>query len=352
MFKNRVNARRGATVVACGALLLASGCSDGSSEASENDSKSQGVTIALPDPSCLAFSSLYVADAQGFFADEGISVTPLVMDGSSAILQAMSSGHAEIGNVAPDSLIAAADAGQENLAFYNFFPRNTQGIWVPSDSPIASLEDLGDQPLGVDEVAGLEAGFGREVMTEYDLPAPNLVSVGVGSTALASLKRGDVVGLIAAATEIAKLESVGEDEFTNLVPSDYETQFANAMTATADLASSSPEVMEGVGRALARGEVWAAANREETIDVCSEINPEEVQDRDFALTLRDALTPTLVPQEGNMWGYFPPEGWEAFADSMVKSGEIDAAPDLEALYTNEYAESYDEAAKAEAESSE
>ena len=58
------------------------------------------VTFVQPSPSAINSFPVFVAIGEGYFAEEGLEVTVEAINGSGAVLQALSSGQAQFGRPA------------------------------------------------------------------------------------------------------------------------------------------------------------------------------------------------------------------------------------------------------------
>lgn len=69
------------------------------------------VNFAVPNPSALTWLPYWVAVGEGYFAEEGFEPRLEAIDGSSAVLQAMSAGQAQIGAPGPGPTLGARARG-------------------------------------------------------------------------------------------------------------------------------------------------------------------------------------------------------------------------------------------------
>ena len=136
---------------------------------------------------------------EGYFADEGLSVTTQGVNGSSAILQALAAGQADFGRPGPAPVIQANARGVEVTFLYNSLPRSSFGILVPDSSAIQSPEDLRGMNIGIGTADGAEVGFARAILNDYGMSEPadyTFIPVGDGGPATAGLQRGDIVAYV------------------------------------------------------------------------------------------------------------------------------------------------------------
>src|SRR5690606_8395743 len=123
------------------------------------------VTFVQPSPSAINSFNVFVAIGEGYFAEEGLDVSVEAINGSGAVLQALSSGQAQFGRPGPGPVLAARSRGEDAVFIYNFAARSNFGITVPADSPVQTPEDLRGKVVGTGTADGAEVGFARNVLS-------------------------------------------------------------------------------------------------------------------------------------------------------------------------------------------
>src|SRR5579883_533764 len=132
--------RRLTVAVFFGLALMASIASIPAAEAQSPPPKK--FTVLLPFKVGITFFPISVADQLGYFKDEGITLDLQVANGSSAVVQQLAAGNAQIGVIlAPNTLLGFAE-GVKYKAFYDFVTKNTFDVKVVDSSPINKLADL------------------------------------------------------------------------------------------------------------------------------------------------------------------------------------------------------------------
>ncbi|MEV0997572.1 ABC transporter substrate-binding protein [Nonomuraea sp. NPDC050202] len=126
------------------ALTLA-GC--GGSDTPETSANSNGLekttitvgALPIPDP-----VSLYIANAKGFFKEEGLTVTPKIITGGAAAIPAIENGSLDISQTNYVSTFLAVSQGKKIKLVADMYQAapNTFNIMVPKDSPIKTVADL------------------------------------------------------------------------------------------------------------------------------------------------------------------------------------------------------------------
>ncbi|WP_224000967.1 ABC transporter substrate-binding protein [Aureimonas sp. SA4125] len=306
------------------------------------------ITVVLANPSAINITPVWTAIGEGYFADEGLKVTIQAVNGSAAVLQAVAAGQAEIGQPGAGPTISARANGLDVQFFYNLNPQSAFGVLVPSDSGIASPQDLRDKVIGVGTADGAETAFARTIMAAAGMKEGEdyeFLVVGDGGLAVAGFSRGDIDAYAAATSDGAILNQRGLP-MANITPDRFRTFFGNGFVALAPFIAENPDVIEGFGRAVARGSTFAMdkANIETVLRHTATGNPQEGEDPDFARALTEAIIARQTPPDGKRLGENDPAAWTAWHDSLLASGDLaKPLPDLDAAYSNDFVEAWSKA---------
>lgn len=300
------------------------------------------LTVVLPNPSAINVYPLFAAIGEGFMAEEGLELHVEAVDGSAVVLQTLAAGRAQIGFAGPGPTINANARGVNAVFFYNFYTKSLFGLQVAARSPYFAPEDLRGKVIGVGTADGAEVSFTRSILSERGMVEGRdytFLPVGDGGPAVAAILRGDVEAYAASVVDTAIMVTRGL-ALREITPEDYLSLFGNGFVALGSFIEENPDVIAAFGRALARGAVWANANKEKALQHAARFNPQEAEDREFVSALFDVVRERTEPVDGR-WGYLPPEGWERWHASVLSSGELDAPlPDLSKVYTNAFVDEY------------
>lgn len=304
------------------------------------------ITVAVPNPSAILLLPIIAAQGEGYFEEEGVNVTIEALNGSGAVIQALASGQAQIGNPGAGPLLQARSRGVEITNIYRLNPLSSFSLVVQESSGIASPDGLAGKVIGVGTADGSETAFARSILTEAGLEEGkdySFLVVGDGGQATAGFLRGDIDAYAAATNDAAILNARGV-KLENITPEKYKTFFGNALAAMQTYLDENQEDVEGFGRALVKGAKWAAdpANREELISHIGAENPQEVEDKDFANALIDQIIIRQTPFDlSKGYGYQDHEAWVAWEESLVAAGELEKPlDDLSVVYTNEFIDTW------------
>lgn len=301
------------------------------------------VTFAVPNPSALTWLPYWVAVGEGYFAEEGLDLRLEAIDGSSAVLQAMSAGQAQIGAPGPGPTLGARSRGVDVKFLYNLYPKSVFGLLVKADSSYQTPADLKGTVIGVGTADGAEVSFTKAIMTDLGLTEGTdftFLPVGDGGTAAVAFLRDEVNSYAGAVSDAAILAARGLT-LREITPEAYLGFFGNGIAMLESQMAATPDLAPKFGRALVRGTRFASdpANKEKALAHCAAGNPQEGE-QDYAPALFDGVLHRMTPTDafiGQGFGYQPPEHWQAIHDSAVASGALEAPlPDLAAVYTNEF----------------
>lgn len=300
------------------------------------------ITFVQPSPSAINSFPVFVAIGEGYFAEEGLEVAVEAVNGSAAVLQALSAGQAHFGRPGPAPVLGARSRGVDAVFIYNVAARTNFGIVVAEDSDYQAIEDLKGTTIGTGTADGAEVGFARNVLTGAGMVEGTdytFLTVGDGGPATAAFTRGDIAAYSASVADAAILTQRGLP-VRDITPPEYQRFFGNGLATMGDTIRNTPELVEKFGRAFARGHAFALddANRAAVLAHLKEGNPQEGEDAGFQSALFDAVRAKTVPvDDSNGMGYLPPEIWVEWQDSMVEGGDLGAPlDDLEAAYTNDF----------------
>jgi len=306
------------------------------------------ITFAVPNPSALTWMPYWVAVGEGYFAEEGLNPTLEAIDGSSAVMQAMSAGQAQIGAPGPGPTLGARARGVDIKFIYNLYPKSVFGLLVKDESEFQSPEQLRGKVIGVGTADGAEVSFTRAIMTDIGLTEGTdytFLPIGDGGTAAVAFLRDDVAAYAGAVSDAAILEARGMT-LREITPEGYLGFFGNGIAMLESQMAATPDLAPKFGRALVRGTRYGMdpANQDRVLDHCAAGNPQEGEDRGFAASLLAGVINRCTPTDafiGQGFGYQPPEHWQMIHDSAVASGALEKPlDDLQSVYTNEFVEGW------------
>lgn len=311
--------------------------SDGTTSTGGADGETTEMTVLLPvdSPNMYGFR---VADANGYFADEGLDVTLEFLDGSGAVIQQLIAGNGDIGSVGTGTVAEAIEQGHDIRAIGNTNYGSVFLLTVPADSDIQVPADLEGRQVGVSEFSGGEVPVVRGIISAAGLDPESdveLVPIGAGTAlAVRALEEGRVDAFGGSVNDIVAIEVQGLDLRT-LDPGDLSGVPALPLVATQDYIDSNPEAVEGFLRAVARGAEFGQTNPDETLEILMEQSPEQFVD-ETGERIFELVLDLWQPPEGTMYHEQSVESWEYFFDIIAV--ELPEGTDLNEVIVEDFVE--------------
>ena len=300
------------------------------------------VTFAQPSPSAINSFPVFVAIGEGFFEDEGLDVSVESVNGSAAVLQALSSGQAQFGRPGPGPVLNARARGVDVVFIYNVAARSNFGILVQDDAPYQAPEDLKGEVVGVGTADGAEVSFARAVLNGAGMTENEdfeFLTVGDGGPATAAFMRDEVAAYAASTADGAIMSQRGL-VMRDITPDEHLSLFGNGLATMRETIENDPELVQSFVTAFKRGHEFALddANREAVLAHLKAGMPQESEDAEFAESLFVAVRSKTIPvDDSEPLGYQSPAAWERWHE-IVADELAEPIDDLEAAYTNEFVE--------------
>jgi NitT/TauT family transport system substrate-binding protein len=196
------------------------------------------------------------------YGQEGLDVRVETVAGAGAAVNLLVNGQAQFATHGTAGLFDAIDKGAPIQSFICEIPDFIESIAVLADGPIKSFDDLKGKTIGVSANAGAPVFMLKAIMRERGWNPDTdvgLLAVGTGLPALDALRRGRVQAIVEWDTIFAQFEFEGA-KFRYFRPEPIpKLGFAHATNTTLSLMKSDPEMVAGLGRAIAKAIVYMAA---------------------------------------------------------------------------------------------
>ncbi|MGO1833479.1 Hydroxymethylpyrimidine ABC transporter, substrate-binding component [Actinomycetales bacterium JB111] len=332
------------TIGAAVTALVLAACSSGEDDADGADLEEVSMTVATPTWNA-GIASLAVSEAMGYFEDEGLDMEVVLTDSATTQLTQVATGNAATGAISPEPIILGHQDGTDiDLSYFMYYyATNIYGVMVPEDSPIQSLEDLEGTTVGAislasNSVTQLQVAMELEGL---DPDSVTFVAIGVGGQQAAAVENGQVDAAALLDTSFQVLQNQGI-ELRPIELAATENLTAGGLAAPSAELESNPDLYERIGRAVARGVVFAQANPEAAIRILFEEHPEampqgveEEQAVAGAVTVLEARLANLGIEDGaTEYGRFDPAALESNVEFLLSAGEIDTAVPVEDFWND------------------
>lgn len=284
-------------------------------------SEPERVSLQLKWEHQAQFAGVYMAEARGLFAREGLNVELAAGGPGVDPLAALAAGRADFALVSPDELIVARRRGTPVVAIAAIFRRNPLVFLSRAEAPVLRPAELAGKRISF---AGADGRLQLEALMRRHGLAPQSITVVPHDS--------DFAGLLAGRTDVSsaylsaglvRLAAAGH-LIAVLSPEDFDVHFYGDVLATTDaLLAARPQAVRALVRALAEGwrEVLAAPEEavRQVVSRASRTDPElqrTMLARSFALvhTGRDRI------------GWMRLEEWAAMEQSLIDSGLVSAPP--------------------------
>ena len=291
------------------------------------------VSLRLPWFPNTQFTGSFVAQAKGFFADEGLDVTvnPGGFDVNSITLVA--AGSDTFGLHDTGSLLFAAAEDIPLITVATYFHKHPGAVLTLADSGIETLEDMVGRRIGFAE--GGPWQLTQAMLAKNGIDVDSLEHVAIGFD-LAPLLNGDVDMKTVFATNEPILAEQQGYEVRVFIPYDYgiETS-ANALFTTQDYFDDNPGTVCAMVRAISRGWEYAFENPEEALDIVMAVDPENLDRAKEARSLEAVTDAVLTPDAvANGIGSMKHSRWETVDEVLRTYGGLDVDVDLDAVYSD------------------
>jgi putative hydroxymethylpyrimidine transport system substrate-binding protein len=321
-------------VLVCVVLAFAAGvvaCGDDSGPAAD----ARKVDLILDWFPNADHAGIYGALGEGYFADEGLDVTPTVPSDPAASLKQVGAGRAPFAVSYEPEVLLARSRGVPVVAIGAIVTHPLNAVIVRRDRGISSPRELEGRTVGA---AGLPTDrplLDAVVRSDGGDPA-SVTMKNVGFNLAPALAAGTVDAVIGAYWNIegVQLERQGVpvDSFRleqNGVP-DYD----ELVVVTSDeVAKKDPELVRSFLRALRKGQDWAATDQsgatKHLLDVNKDLD-ETTVDHQVRLT-----ADLFSPPDGPTLGLDPAE-WTAMADWMRANGLLTTPLDVSQAVTERF----------------
>ena len=334
--------------------LAASACSGTAPtpDSSPNDSGPAPATLSIIWPTAAPtpneqVGAYAVAVEMGYFAEENLTTTVNNADGSTAAIQAVASGSADVTATSALSLVPAVAQGVPIKAFGGLVQNWPYQIAVAPESPVKSVKDLEGKKIGIISLASASNGYTRAALTLAGLDPDadaELIPVGAGASAGAALMSGEVDVLALYGAAYGNLEAAGlELRYLDNDPF-FSDLFSLTFATTPDNLDNKSDVMTRFGRAMYKGTLFTAANPEAAMRMGYKVFPtllssgsvEENIEKDTATLktwLVSAVPLTGGPEDWSDWGQITPERWDSFQNFMMEyTDNLDAKVSIDKLW--------------------
>lgn len=312
----------------------------------EAPAEMRAVDLALSTTSVFGYG-YWIALDLGFYEDEGLDVALQGTGGSSDVAQILAGNNAAAGMGVPGAMLPALQAGANLYPFFTYAYGEVFDVVVPEDSDISSIAELEGLTIGISELAGGETPLVRALLVEVGLdPDTDVQIIAVGSDAPAVLAAFDsdrIDAYSSAKSDIAAMNAVGLGT-VSIAPASLDTLPAEGLLATENTRDDD-QLLIGLGRATAKGQLIAYANTDAAICVLKNQIPEEFTDEEAGrASLEAVIEITTAPQEDGQYvfGFLDADGWNTYVNIFIQGGLLDEEIDMSQFVINDHVDAFND----------
>ncbi len=296
------------------------------------------VTVQLSWFHDIEFIGFYVAESEGFYAEEGLQVQ--IVEGGPTVdaLMEVGEGRADFGIMTGDQIIRARAMGQHVVAVSSIFRQSPLIVMALAESGIQRPQDLVGKTVGVISPAldttwdvqfmallerqGIDPASMTYVATEDYVGANELVAGRVDASSSFFVTNEPVQ---------ARLDGIAINQFFY---SDYGiVSYANPIFTLEERIQEEPELVQRFLSATLRGYQYAIENPREAAEIASQY------DQHRTLEVLEAAMHAQIPliDTGDVpVGWMSATVWSAMQEVLLEQDVLSAPIDLEQAYTNQF----------------
>ena len=317
--------------------------------------ETQSVTIGFGTVVGSQYSDLVFGKKLGFFEEEGIDLQLMSFQGTPVLLAQVQNQSIDVGSVEPSLMLISASKGTPLpvRAVYNYFRSTTYEFAVLPDSPIKSIEDLKGKKIGVHVLSSGNVILTKAALREAGIDPETevtFVPIGVGPAAWKQLQDGTVDVLNLWTSEDVKMIAAGNPARRFTLPEKFRQIFTGTMIVHEDTIAERPDMIKGLGRALAKSTLACASATAACARSLWEFDPtarpapdQEQTWIDNTIKVLDENHALITYKEGgeNTPGSYVMGSLDAYAEALKQAGLIDNTEfDTNVIFTNDFAAAY------------
>jgi NitT/TauT family transport system substrate-binding protein len=289
--------RRLTAVIAAATMALAmAGC--GSDSKAGSDTKI--VYLAGTAAPNLADSVWFaVGQRAGFFKAQGLTVTGLNNDGSSAAIKALAGGAGDVAVSELPNVIGAASTGVPIRVFSNFVHQSSNFLGVLPDSPVKTVADLKGKTIGVPSLGSGSQIAATQMLRDagVDPKSVKFIAVGAGATVPDAMNKHNVDAVCSLALHFQTLEARTGLKVRFLDrPDSFKTLTGALFLRRAGDSRAKNEAIDKFAKAVWQSILFTLANPEKAVQMAYDVFPD----------LKAAASPGDVDVVNSFYKYVTP----------------------------------------------
>lgn len=313
-------------------LMILVGCGN-------NENEEASIRVMLDWTPNTNHTGLYVAQDQGYFEEEGLSVE-LMIPGQTSSVQSVATNQVEVGVASQQAITIARSEALPVVSILAIMQHNTSAFVVPSETGIDTPRDFEGLTYGgwgePIERAMLEA-----LMSEAggDVDEVEILNIGMSDFFVALEREIDFGWMYVGWTGIeAERRGINLDQFWL---TDYDEELDNyspLIFTNETYLSEHPDVLERFVRAVSKGYTYSIENPEAAAEILLDAEPDLEEDLVYP---SQAFLSQYYQKDAEVFGIQEESRWETFAQWLYRADIIDEVPNSNDSFTNQFIEQED-----------
>jgi len=279
------------------------------------------------------FAPFYVAQAKGFFAEEGLEVD-LEHGYENDFVSLTAQGDRQFAIASGDQVILARAQGLPVVYVMKWYQRFPVAVMALAEGGIDAPEKLAGHSVGIPGLFGASYVGWKALVYAAGLDETDIKLESIGFTQAEAISQGQVdAAMVYITNEPVQLTQAGMD--VNIIQvSDYIDLVSNGLITNETIIRDNPDLVRRLVRAALRGVDYTIAHPDEAFAIARQAVP-EITDDDVP-TQRAVLEASIDLWRSDQPGVSDPQAWSDSAQFMLDTGLIETPVELETLYTNEF----------------
>jgi len=285
----------------------------------------------------------------GFFRQESLNTVILQTNGSTAAIQAVATGNADVAYASSANIAAAIDKGVPIKAFAGITLQWPYFIGVPPGSPIRTVADLKGKRVGVISLASasyadLRANLKLAGLEEKDV---TIVPVGAGARAAAALRSNQVDAIDSYSDSFTVMRQNGIE--LNLLPrpEQMDKLFSVTMVTSEKKLKEEPGKLIAFARAAYKGIIYTQLHPQEALELAfkefhelaGSDDPNGAEARNTLEAMRIALADSIPadqpdPLTWGKWLDIPSDRWDALLTFAFETQQTERKLSVDEVWDN------------------
>ncbi len=295
------------------------------------------VTIGLGYIPDIQFAPFYVAQARGYFRDEGLDVE-FKQGFDVDVLKLLGTGALNFGVAGGDEVLIARSQGVPLVYVGAWFQKYPVTVMALDKAHIRTVAELKGRTIGVPgrygaTYVGLLALLDSAGLKESDVQLRE-----IGFTQVPALTQGQVDAVVGYTNnEPVQLRALGQ-AITTINVFDKVNLASNGLVTDEKTANGDPALVRAVVRATMRGIQDTIADPAAAVTLSTPTIPGAADKRDQLRAVLDATLPLLQSAQATAHGlgYSDPAAWPTTRDLLLRLKLLGGDIDLTKTYSNDY----------------